>query len=235
MVSATPKSVYWRGVRDGMPFIVVAFPFAFVFGVVATEAGLPVFETFAFSAVVIAGAAQFAAIQLMVDDAPTLVVILTALAVNLRMAMYSASLTVHLGHAPFWQRAVIAYFNVDQSYAMSLAQYDREPTMPLAQKVAYFFGVITPVAPIWYAGTLVGALVGQQIPPEWALDFAVPITFLAVLAPMLRTWAHVAAAMTSVVVALLLAGLPYNIGLLIAGVAAMMVGAEIERRREGGS
>ncbi len=235
MVSVTSKSVYWRGVRAGLPFIVVAVPFAFVFGVVATEAGLDVVQTFAFSFIVIAGAAQVAAIQLMTEQAPGIVVVFTALAVNLRMAMYSASLTTHVGPAPFWQRAFIAYLNVDQSYAMSVAEFDRAPDMTVSEKVRYFFGVVTPVAPMWYAGTLLGALVGQQIPPEWALDFAVPITFLAILAPMLRTFAHVAAAVTSVAVALSLAWIPYSLGLLVAGVAAMMVVAEIERRREGRS
>jgi hypothetical protein len=48
------------------------------------------------------------------------------------------------------------------------------------------------------------------------------------IGPMLRTPAHVAAALVSVAVALLAAGLPYNVGLLIAGLAGMMTGAQAE-------
>ena len=234
MASSTTKS-YWRGVRDAAPFVLVICPFALLFGVVATEAGLSVLETMGFSVLVIAGAAQFTAVQLMVDDASTLVVLATALAVNLRMAMYSASLTPHLGHAPLWQRALIAYFNVDQTYALAIARYEGDETLSLAGKVAYFFGAATPVCPLWYVFTLAGAVAGNAIPAGIPIDFAVPITFLALIAPMLRTLAHVAAATTSVVVALALAGLPAGIGLLIAGGAAMTVGAAVEtwlRRRD---
>jgi predicted branched-subunit amino acid permease len=60
---------YWRGVRDGLPFVLVACPFALLFGVVAAEAGLSLAATMGFSFLVIAGAAQFAAVQLMSEGA----------------------------------------------------------------------------------------------------------------------------------------------------------------------
>ena len=230
----TTKRAFMHGIRDSIPFTVVVGPFALLFGVVATEAGLSVAQTLGFSVAVIAGAAQFAAVQLMVDNAPTLIVLATALAVNLRMAMYSASLAPYLGEAPLWKRAALSYLLVDQSYALSLVKYETEPEMNTSSKVAYFLGSMTISAPVWYAMTLLGALVGTRIPPEYALDFAVPITFLALIAPMLKTAAHVAAAFTSVALALILAFLPFNLGLMVAAVAAMMVGAQVElmtRRR----
>jgi predicted branched-subunit amino acid permease len=228
MPSSTAMSAFWRGARDALPFTLVVGPFALVFGVVATEAGLDVVKTFAFSFFVIAGASQFAALQQMSENAPTIIVVLTALAVNLRMAMYSASLLPWLGAAPLWQRAVIAYLNVDQTYAQSIAAYEQRPTMPLSERLGYFFGLAAPVAPTWYVMTVVGALAGQQIPPEFALDFAVPIAFIAVIAPMLRTLAHLAAALTSILGTLALAPLPYNSGLLVAAVLAMAAGAQAE-------
>ncbi|MCV2883036.1 AzlC family ABC transporter permease [Actibacterium sp. XHP0104] len=228
MSEATAKSWYWKGVRDGAPFVLVVGPFGLLFGVVGTEAGLNIAEVMGFTVLVIAGASQFAAVQLLSENAPTLIVLVTALAVNLRMAMYSAALVPHLGAAPLWQRAVMAYFLVDQSYAVGVSRFEDTPQMTLPQKVAYYFGVVSPICPNWYLMTLVGALVGKAIPPEFALDFAVPITFLALVAPALRTLAHVAAAGTSVAGALLLAFLPYNSGLLIAALTAMIVGAQVE-------
>ncbi len=228
MASSRPKTVYLRGVRDGLPFVLVVVPFALVFGVVAVEAGLTLSQTMGFSVLVIAGAAQIAALQLMVENAPLLVIVATALAVNLRMAMYSASLAPHLGAAPIWKRAVVAYLNVDQTYAMSMIRYEAEPGMTISEKLAYFFGLATPVVPLWYAASLVGAVAGARFPDWLALDFAVPITFLALVAPMLKSLAHVAAALTSVVLALTLAGLPFNTGLLVAGFCAMLVGAGVE-------
>ncbi|MEM1342599.1 MAG: AzlC family ABC transporter permease, partial [Pseudomonadota bacterium] len=97
-----PKSAYFRGFVASLPFTIMASPFGLLFGVVATEAGLNLLQVMGFTVVVIAGAAQFTAVQLMVDGAPTLVVLISALAVNLRMMMYSAALQPHLGAAPLW-------------------------------------------------------------------------------------------------------------------------------------
>lgn len=237
MPAPSPRTTYWKGFRDGLPFLLVIVPFGILFGVVATEAGLKVYETLSFSIVVIAGAAQFTAIQLLKEDAPTLVILASALAVNLRMAMYSASLTPHLGGAPLWQRALAAYFTVDQSYACAIMAYDKNPGWTLQEKVAYFFGAVTPVCPMWYVATLGGALLGSAIPPEFALDFAVPITFLALIAPMLTTAAHRAAALVSIGLALGFGFLPFNLGLLVAGLGGMIAGAQVEllMTRKGGT
>lgn len=230
MTVSTEKSAFWRGVRSALPFIVIVIPFGMLFGVVGTEAGLSIGEVMAFTVLVIAGASQFTALQLMSDHAPTLIVIASALAVNLRMAMYSAALAPHLGPLPFWQKACVAYLNVDQTYALSDQEYADRPGMSLREKLAFFLGTAVPIMPLWVGGTYLGVVVGAAIPDGFGLDFAVPITFIALIAPALRTLAHVAAALTSVVVAITVAFLPWNLGLLVAGLAAMIVGAEVERR-----
>ena len=230
MAVTTKNSAFQEGVIAGLPFTVFAIPFATLFGVVATEAGLDLAQTMGFSLLVIAGASQFTAVQLMTENAPVWIAIAAALAVNLRMAMYSASLQPHLGSLPFGKRAVIAYCNIDQSFAVGMAKYEANPSMTVAEKFAFFMGAITPVMPLWVLFTWIGAVAGTAIPEAWALDFAMPILFLALVGPMLRTLAHVAAAGTSVVVALLCAGLPAGVGVLVAGLVAMAVGAEVERR-----
>jgi predicted branched-subunit amino acid permease len=221
-------SSYWRGLRDGLPFLLVVGPFGMLFGVLGTEVGLAIHETMAFSIVVIAGAAQFTALQLLTENAPTLVVIASALAVNLRVAMYSASLTPHLGSLPLWKRALAAYFLVDQTYASSVMDYEKHPDLTPSEKFGYFMGVVTPVCIPWYFVTLAGAMLGESIPPSLGLDFALPIAFLAMIGPMLRTPAHRIAALVAVVLALAFAWLPYNLGLLVAALGGMIAGAKAE-------
>ena len=230
MAAEDTMSSFWRGLRDGLPFLIVVGPFAMLFGVLATEAGLAIHETMGFSVVVIAGAAQFTALQLMNENAPTLVIIASALAVNLRMAMYSASLTPYLGGARGWVRVAVAYFTVDQSYACSVTAYEENPDWALPQKLAFFFGVATPVVPVWVGSTIFGVLAGARVPDSWALDFAIPITFIAIVAPILRTRAHRAAALTGIVASLMLTWMPYSSGVIAAGFIGMAVGAELERR-----
>ncbi|GAA4225696.1 putative branched-subunit amino acid permease [Sagittula marina] len=223
-------SSFWRGVRDGLPFLLVVGPFALLFGVIATEAGLNVFETLSFSVVVIAGAAQFTALQLLSENTPVVVVLASALAVNLRMAMYSASITPHLGALPLWKRMITAYFLVDQTYAAAALNYEKHPNQTLAQKFAYFMGVVLPICPPWYVFTLVGAWLGNAVPEGLGIDFVLPLAFIAMLGPSLRTGAHRVAATVGGVAALVFAFLPYNLGLIAGALLGMMAGAEFERR-----
>ncbi|MCL4674537.1 MAG: AzlC family ABC transporter permease [Pararhodobacter sp.] len=230
------RTAYWRGFRDASPFMLIVAPFGMVFGVVALEAGLTLSQTMAFAIGTFAGAAQLAAIQLLSEGAPLVIVILTALAVNARMAMYSAALAPYLGSAPWGQRALLGYLMVDQTYALSAMVYDTHPQMTIGAKVGYYLGVASLIWPVWVTATLVGVIAGNLIPAWVPLGFAVPIAFTAMIGPMLRTLAHVAAALVSVIGALALAAVPYSLGLPVAAVLAMLTGATVEgwmqRRRD---
>lgn len=208
--------------------MLVAGPFAILFGVLATEAGLNLFEVMAFSVVVIAGAAQFTALQLMQDNAPTLIVICSALAVNLRVAMYSASLTPYLGSAPLWKRAIISYLLVDQAYALSHQKFETDRSLTLSQRIAYYFGTCTLVMIIWFSCTFLGAYAGNLLPQSLPLNFALPVAFLSMVAPALRTLPHLIAAFVAVVTSLIAADLPYSLSLVVGGLAGMIAGAQAE-------
>jgi 4-azaleucine resistance transporter AzlC len=229
-MQAMVRSPFRRGVAEGLPFLVIMVPFGALFGVLGVEAGLPIAQVMGFSVLVIAGASQFTAVQLMLDSVPVVIVVLSALAVNLRMAMYSAAMVPHIGAAPLWQRSLIAYFLVDQTYALSVSAYEDRVDWGVADKVAYFAGTALPVFPAWVGSTFVGAVLGARVPDEWALDFALPLAFLALVGPLLKTRAHVAAAFVSVVGALALVWVPWNLGLILAAILALMTGAEVERR-----
>lgn len=228
MPEITPRAAALMGAKNGSPFILVLLPFAVLFGVLANQAGLSIEAALGFSLLVIAGSAQFAALQLLSEDAAIPLILLAALSVNLRTAMYSASLVPYLGKAPLWQRALVAYLNFDQSFAVSSVKFEQEPEWSMSTKVAYFVGVAAPLAIVWYVMTLVGVVVGTSIPQEWGLDFILPITFIGLFAPMLRSLPHLAAAMTSIVVGLTFAFLPSGMGVLIAAVCAMCVGVTVE-------
>ena len=223
-----PRRAFWRGWLDCAPFIIIVVPFSALFGVVARDAGLDLFQTMAMSVIVIAGASQFTALALLQDQAPVFVALLTALAVNLRMAMYSAALVPHIGHAPLGQRALMAYLMVDQAFAVAVRTYEDQPGMTPAEKVAYYMGAMLLICPVWYVFTFVGALVGQAIPAEWSLDFAAPVCFIALTAPLLRSAAHLVAAGVSVAGSIAFAGLPWSLGIIAAALVAMVAGAQME-------
>ena len=233
-LARSPREAFWHGAVQSLPFLIVIIPFAILFGVVALEAGMDVAQVMGFSVLVLAGASQFTAVQLIADQAPAIVVILSALAVNLRMAMYSASLVPWLRDCSAGQKAWVAYALIDQTFALSVQHYERHPRLNLSQRLAYFAGAAVVLCLPWMVASWLGATVGRAIPDSVPLDFAVPITFIAMIAPMLRTPAHLVACFVAITGALLLAGLPNGLGLLIASPIGMAAGALVEARLERG-
>ncbi|ARE42072.1 AzlC family protein [Rhodovulum sp. P5] len=230
----TPRAAFWLGYRDCAPFILVVIPFATLFGVVARDAGLDILQTMAMSVLVIAGASQFTALALLKDHAPVFIALLAGLAVNLRMAMYSAALVPHLGHARLGTRALMSYLMVDQAFAVAVKTYEERPEMTRPEKVAYYFGVMMLICPFWYACTFAGAVIGRAVPAEMSLDFAAPVCFIALIGPLIRSLPHTVAAVVSVLAAILFSGLPAGLGLIAAALSAIIAGAQVElwlRRR----
>ncbi|RNF35011.1 AzlC family ABC transporter permease [Paracoccus methylarcula] len=228
------RSAFLAGFRACAPFSLIIVPFSTLFGVVARDAGLDVLQVMAMAAIVIAGASQFTAIALLQDNAPVFIALLAALAVNLRMALYSAALQPHLGRARIGTRMLMSYLMIDQSYAVAARHFDMTPAMSLDEKVAYYMGCAMLCCPLWYGGCLAGALIGQRIPASLSLDFAIPICFISLIAPLMRTLPHIVAALVAVTAAILLSSLPGSFSLLISAIAAMIAGAQSElwlRRR----
>ncbi len=226
-----------KGVLAGfwaaLPMLIAVIPFGLIFGAVAREAGLDVLETMAFTVIVVAGAAQLVALQMLDEHAPVIVAVLAGAAVNLRMAMYSAAIAPHWRGASTAFRVVGAYFLHDQSFGLTAQRHARDPDEPLADRLGFFLGVGTLTVSFWMGSSLVGAVLGARLPEGWGLGFAVPVCFLAIAAPMIRGAGHLAAAVTGVLVALAASGLPWNLGVMLAAVAGITAGVVVERRTGG--
>jgi predicted branched-subunit amino acid permease len=83
----------------------------------------------------------------------------------------------------------------------------------------------------WELSVVVGAVLGTGIPSNWSLDFAIPLTFLALLVPAIRNSASLCAALVGGVVAIMAVDMPYNLGLVLASVCGIVAGLIIERFR----
>ncbi|MBY8974343.1 AzlC family ABC transporter permease [Rhodobacteraceae bacterium NNCM2] len=216
-------SGFLAGFLNALPLQIATIPFGVIFGALAMDAGLSLLQTMAMTTVVVAGAAQLVALHMMTDAAPTWLIVLTAGFVNLRMAIYSAGLAMHWQGVGPWPRVLAAWFLNDQSYALSMRRYDTREESREA-RVAFFFGVGTCCLGCWISACLAGAIVGTQIPASWPVDFAVPVVFIALVAPWLRNWPNIASAVVAGGLSVLLAGWANGAGVIVALVAGIAVG-----------
>ncbi|KTG30318.1 AzlC family ABC transporter permease [Haloferax profundi] len=215
------------GVRDVMPLHLGIVPFGLVAGVAAVEQGLSIFHAIGFSTIVFAGASQLAMIELLGADAPLAIVVGTAVVVNLRMLMYSASIAPYFRDFAARSKTIASYLLTDQAYALSLARYGEDGR---TDRFAYYVGVAASLWVVWQISTIAGAFLGAGLPPEWGFEFAAPLVFLALLVPALKDRASAASGLVGglVAVAVVAAGVPFHLDIIVAAIVGVGAGLAVE-------
>ena len=222
---------FLAGVKAELPILLGVSPFGLIYGVLALGAGLPATLAFAMSSVVFAGSAQFVGAQLFGSDAPGIVILVTTFIVNLRHVLYSASVAPYLRHLTTRWKCVLAYLLTDEVYAVAITRFApgaSRSSSPAAHW--YFLGAGLAQWSAWQASTAVGIVIGAQVPPGWALDFAIALTFIALVVPALTDRPTVAAALSAGIVAVLAARWPNKLGLVVAAIVGIVMGLVVEGR-----
>jgi predicted branched-subunit amino acid permease len=227
---ASPREEFLAGTREMAPVLVGTIPFGFVAGVAAVAAGMTPLQGIALSVLSFSGIAQLVASQLVAAGSPVIVSVGAAFVVSLRFLMYSAAMAPHVAHLDRRWRLLLAYLMTDQSFASTLRRYG-EPGEK-RHRHWHFLGAALTLYVTWQAAVVVGVATGAQVPESWSLDFAVALCFLALLVPAVRTRADLAAAIIAAAVALIAAGMPYRLALVVASLAGIAVGMAIELREE---
>ena len=211
------------GAKDVAPIILGIVPFGLVTGAAVASAGFGVAEALGMSVLVNAGASQLAATLLYTEGASLVVAAVTALIINARMFIYATSLAPVITPTAGRLRPFLGHALIDQSYTATMIYGRHREDVDV---VWYYIGSWLCLASVWQVTNVIGVLAGSFIPAEWALDFTVPLVFLAMLAPTLvkRIEAEVAAA-TAVAAALLVPLMPLQTGLPAAIVFGMVWGA----------
>lgn len=216
------------GASDIAPILIGIVPFGLVAGAAVIQAGFGLVEAMSMSVLVNAGASQIIATTLFGSGAPLWVALATALVVNARMFIYSTSIAPVFSATPAWIRPLLGHMLVDQNYASTMTKGRTRADIDV---VPYYVGAWIALASVWQLSNLAGALLGPLVPPEWGLDFAVPLVFLAMLAPAVTSRVSLGvAAVTGVTAALLVPVLPLQSGLIAAIVIGMAYGAWSDSR-----
>ncbi|MEN8234593.1 MAG: AzlC family ABC transporter permease [Actinomycetota bacterium] len=228
---AQPPSPSRRGITDGAksvaPLLLGVIPFGLVFGVVAAGSTVGPWLGGSTSVIMFAGAAQLATLQLIDAGAAGAVVIATALVINARHLMYSAALAPHFQEFPRGARFALPYIMTDQAFAVSIVRFG-DVTDPLYKR-RYFTGAALALWVTWQISTVTGIALGAQVPASWSLDFAIPLVFLVLLIPAIKSRADLVAAVVGGTIAVAASGAPYGLGLMIGAVSGVVAGIVTHR------
>jgi len=229
MEARTRQQEFWNGVRDEAPILLGVVPFGLIFGALAMSSHLSTVIAQAMSSVVFAGSAQFIATQLIGLGSAGVVLVMVVFVVNLRHALYSASVAPHVRHLPTGWKLLLAYLLTDEAYVVMITHFNKEGDASNKHWYAFGAGIILWVS--WQISTAVGIFIGTQMPSNWPLAFALPLTFIALVVPALKDKASLGAAAIAGVIGVLATAMPYKTGLLLAALIGILAGLWLESRQ----
>ena len=232
-IRSEPKKISVRatllaGARDTFPLLVGAWPFGIIFGALAVTSGFSPWGAAAMSAFVFAGSSQFVAVGLAAAATPPLVIILTTFVVNLRHMLYSATLAPHLNKLPRAWLLPLGFWLTDESFIVAAKRFTEAEHAQ--DKHWYLLGSEIAMYANWQLATLIGIIAGQAIkdPSSWGLDFAMVVTFIGMLVPLVKDRPALASVLVAGGTALLAHGLPNQLGLLVAALLGIAAGVVTE-------
>lgn len=188
-----------------LPVVLGYLPVGFAYGVLAANAGLSTIQALALSVFVYAGSSQLIAVGLISQGIHPLSIVLTTLIVNLRHLLMSASLSPFMSK---WSRSTIAAFGfelTDETFALHSLRFRKGEDSP---SPAILINLVCQAS--WITGSQLGVLAGGVLTDvrPFALDYALPAMFIALLLLQITHWRHVLVA---------LAGAGLSLGLWAAG------------------
>ena len=154
--------------------------------------------------------------------------ILTGFVINLRHALYSASIAPYTRHLSTAWKVVLSYLLTDEAYAVTVMRY-RDPDTS-RYKHWFFLGSGLALWVCWQASTAAGIFLGAQVPPAWGLDFTLALTFIAIAVPAIKDKPSLLSALSAGITALLTWHLPFKLGLIASALVGIGVGLWSEKR-----
>ncbi len=220
--SPPARAAFLSGLRDTIFVIPSYLPFGLVCGVASVNAGLTTGASLALPALVYGGSSQAVLVQFLQGNASLWVAILSGCVINLRMAVYSAAMASRVRHLGKPQRMLVAAFLVDTTFAF---MQTRERSHPHdAHIISYYAGVSSVFWTSWLLFCAIGVFAGNIVPLSWQLDFAIPLSFIAIAATSIRSLPMASAALVGGTASVLLFSLPLKLGLIAACLAGLLAG-----------
>ncbi|WP_281984989.1 AzlC family ABC transporter permease [Azonexus hydrophilus] len=235
-MSVPVTSSFMLGAREGfaafLPVSVGLVPWALVMGMAMSSHGFSPVEAMGMNLIVFAGTAQLGTLPLISSNAPLWLIVVTALALNLRFVIFSAAIAPGFRGVGVPQRWLSGHLLTDGVFATCaerLLQVD-DPRW----RLGFYLAPSLWSWLLWQSFTLIGIFAAGIVPASWSLEFMATIALIVLLVPMARIPPMLVAALAGGAAATLLRDMPLRLGTvaaIIIGIAAGFLAEHLEHQR----
>mgnify|MGYP002633145979 FL=1 len=224
-----PKiDTFIKGILDILPLMIPVVPFGIIYGVIGVEIGFSPMEVFAMSFVIFAGSSQIAFAQLFAAGASPLVMISSVAVINSRHILYGAVLAEYLGKLRLTWKILLSYLMADQAFSVSSAYFKKN----VKNKNVHFhmLGSGLTLWSLWQLSTLIGIVLGNIVPAQLGLEFAIPLTFFSLILSELRKLDHIVIILISGICSVLTYNFPFKIYIIFSAIFSLAISIMINKK-----
>ena len=218
---------FWKGVLAQIPVQLGVVPFGLVFGVLGIASELTALQTILMSSIIFGGASQVVFAQLWSIGASPIVTGGSVAIINSRHIIYSANISKYISVLSLRWRLALGYLLTDEAFAISFQEFENR------NRFAHYHllgGGLT-LWVFWQISTVTGVFLGANIPTYLNLEFAIPLTFIAIILPRLKSIAQISTAVTAGIIAIFGQEIPYGLWIIVASISGMFIGGLINQRK----
>lgn len=223
-------SSFRAGAREGflgfLPLSVGLIPWAMVTGMAMISTGLTPLQAMGMNVIVFAGTAQLGTLPLIAIGAPLWLMVVTALALNLRFVIFSAAIADGFRGVGTPTRWICGHLLTDGVFAHGMEKMLKVDDT--RWRLGYFLAPSIWSWLLWQVFALVGVFAAGSIPKHWSLEFMASIALLVLLIPMAKQRPMLVAALVGGATSVILRGMPLRLGLIVGIVAGIGAGFAAE-------
>ena len=219
--------IFKQGVLQELPLQLAVFPFGIIYGVMAIESGLTFLQALLMSSIIFGGASQIAFVQLLSNSTPYGVIVTTVGAINSRHLLYSISMVEYLNKLSLSWRVTLAYLLTDEAYAVSIRKFINNSDNSILHYHLLGSGITLFLS--WQISTLFGVWLGNDLPEFLDLQFIIPLTFIAIIIPMIKSKSTLITVISSGISALIFKNLDINFWIILSGLTGILAGMASSR------
>jgi len=222
MKNKLKQKIAIKGVLDMMPLNLAVLPWGILCGSLAIQRDFSVLEALLMPLVVFAGSAQLVATELVANNASLATILFTTFIISSRHFLYGLALREKLSILPHRWRLSLGFLLTDELFALSghrkafIGHY--RLIYALSSGGSFYLS--------WLLWNIIGIFAGSYLPDltSLGLDFAIAVTFIALVIPSISTLPIFIAVVVSGVFSVVFKLLGWQLDLVFASMLGMLSG-----------
>ena len=124
-------------------------------------------------------------------------------------------------------RVTLAYLLTDEAYAVSIRKFINQSDNSILHYHLLGSGITLFLS--WQISTLFGVWLGNDLPEFLDLQFIIPLTFIAIIIPMIKSKSTLITVISSGISALIFKNLDINFWIILSGLTGILAGMASSR------